>query len=206
MRLLSANRLDKTNAVLTTNANSMKTNLLLLLALVALAPAASAKAPAKVNKGTIHARTFNFVTPSSKPVPGFVANIEAVHVMIQKAITKNLAARGVTRVSAGGDITVPYLVITGDNVSTTAIGSYFGYSDDLGDLHDRAQKAYTRSKNPNHFEAGTLLIDIVDGRNFKLMKRGYASRPLLRDVSAATKAARIQEVVDEILRDVRIEP
>jgi len=184
----------------------MKTNLLLLLILVALAPGDSAGARAKVNKGTIHARTFNFVKPSSKPVPGFLDNSEAVHAMIQKAITKNLAARGVTRVNAGGDVTVPYLVITGDNVSTTAIRDYFGYSDDLDDLHERAQKAYTRTKNPNHFEAGTLLIDIVDGRDFKLMKRGYASRPILRDLSAGAKAARIQEVVDEILRDVRIEP
>ena len=66
--------------------------------------------------------------------------------MIQKAITKNLAARGVTRVSSGGDITVPYLVIVGDNASTTAIRAYFGYGDDLGDLHDRAQKAYTRQR------------------------------------------------------------
>jgi hypothetical protein len=184
----------------------MKTNLLLLLTLVALASAASAGAPAKVNKGTIHARTFNFVNRGSKPAPGFVDNTEAVHTMIQKAITKNLAARGVTRVNAGGDITVPYLVITGNNASTTAIQDYFGYSDDLEDLHERAQKAYTRTKNPNHFEAGTLLIDIVDGRKFKLMKRGYATRPILRDLSAGARAARIQEVVDEILRDVRIEP
>ena len=186
--------------------NPMKTTLLLLLTLVALASAASAGAPAKVNKGVIHARTFNFIKPSSKLVPDFADNTEAVHAMIQKAITRNLAARGVTRVNAGGDVTVPYLVITGNNVSTRAVRNYFGYSDDLNDLHDRAQKAYTRTKNPNHFEAGTLLIDIVDGKNFKLMKRGHATRSSLRDLSAGAKAARIQEVVDEILRDVRIEP
>lgn len=184
----------------------MKTNLLLLLTLVAWAPAASAKAPAKVNKGVIHARTFNFATPSTKPSPDFVDDTAPVHAMIQKAITKNLAARGVTRVNAGGDVTVPYLVITGNNVSTRAVRTYFGYSDDVDDLHDRAQKAYTRTKNPNHFEAGTLLIDIVDGKNFKLMKRGYATRASMQNLSAGVKAARIQEVVDEILRDARIEP
>ena len=183
----------------------MKTNLI-LLSLVALASTASAKAPAKVDKGVIHARTFNFVKPSSKPAPGFVDNTEATHAMIQKAITKNLAARGVTRVSSGGDITVPYLVIVGDNASTTAIRAYFGYGDDLGDLHDRAQKAYTKTKNPNHFEAGTLLIDIVDGKSFKLMKRGHATRVGIRNLSAGSKAALIQQVVDEILRDARIEP
>jgi hypothetical protein len=184
----------------------MKTKLLLLLSLVALPAMAFAGAPAKVNKGPIQARTFNFIDPGSKPVPDFADDTAPVHAMIQKAITKNLAARGVTRVKAGGDVTVPYLIITGNNVSTRSIRKYFGYSDDVGDLHDRAQKAYTRTKNPNHFEAGTLLIDIVDGRNFKLMKRGYATRPSLSNLSAAAKAARIQEAVDEILRDVRIGP
>jgi hypothetical protein len=184
----------------------MKTNPLLLLTLAALVLAGCSSTPTKVNTGAIHARTFNFVNPSSKPTPGFVDNNEAVHAMIHKAITDNLAARGVTRVSAGGDVTVAYLVITGDNVSTTAIREYFGYGDDLGDLHERAHDAYTGTKNPNHFEAGTLLIDIVDGKNFKLLKRGYATRPILRHLSEGARAARIREVVDEILRDVRIAP
>lgn len=174
--------------------------------LPALAISGCSSTPTKVDTGAIHARTFNFVERGSKPAPGFIENKEAVHAMIQKAITNNLAARGVTRVNTGGDVTVPYLVITGDNVSTTAIRDYFGYGDDLGDLHDRAQDAYTGTKNPNHFEAGTLLIDIVDGKNFKLLKRGYATRPILRHLSEGARAARIQEVVDEILRDVRIGP
>jgi hypothetical protein len=183
----------------------MKTNPL-ILTLAALALAGCSSTPTKVNTGAIHARTFNFVSRSSKPAPGFVDNTEAVHAMIQKAITANLAARGVTRVNTGGDVTVAYLVITGDNVSTTAIRDYFGYGDDLGDLHDRAHDAYMSKKNRDHFEAGTLLIDIVDGRNSKLLKRGYASRPILRNLSEGARAARIQEVVDEILRDVRIGP
>ena len=61
-------------------------------------------------------------------------------------------------------------------------------------------------KKIDYFEAGTLLIDIVTGRNFKLIKRGYTTRPSLCNLSAEAKAARIQKVVDEILRDVRIEP
>ncbi len=184
----------------------MKSIPLLLLTLIALTLPVSAAAPAKVDKGTIHARTFNFVKTDGKPAPGFVDNREAVHAMIQKAITKNLAARGVKQVKAGGDLTVAYLVIVGDNVSTTAVGDYFGYSNDLGDLHDRAQKAYSGSKNRNHFQAGTLVIDLVDGRNFKLMKRGHATRPSIRDLSAGAKAAVIQEVVDQILRDAKIAP
>jgi hypothetical protein len=174
----------------------MKLSLVLIISLSVLVLAGCSSTPTKVNAGTVHARTFNFVHPKSKPAPSFSDNTEA----------RNLAARGVTRVDAGGDVTIAYLIITGDNVSTTAIRDYFGYGDDLGALHDKAQDAYTSTKNPDHFEAGTLLIDIVDGKSFKLLKRGYTTRPLSRSLAAGARAARIQEAVDEILRDVRIEP
>ena len=49
----------------------------------------------KVNRGPIHARTFNFVSRLGKPEANIADNREAVHKMIQSAITKNLAARGV---------------------------------------------------------------------------------------------------------------
>lgn len=150
-------------------------------------------------------RTFNFVSRKS-PTPSYVDNREAIHRMIQGAITENLAARGVARIPTGGDVLVAYLVITGSNVSTEAISDYFGYREDASALHDRAHDVYTGSKNPDHFEAGTLLIDIIDAKSFKLLKRGYATRPIMRNLSTASRATRIREVVDEILRDVRIAP
>ena len=71
-------------------------------------------------------------------------------------------------------------------------------------MHEKAQEAYVSNKNPNFFEAGTLLIDITDSKDFKLLKRGYATRPILRDISDNARAERIQGVVDEILADVRV--
>ncbi|MFL6567937.1 MAG: DUF4136 domain-containing protein [Chthoniobacterales bacterium] len=160
----------------------------------------------KVNRGTIRARSFNFVSRIGKPDTNLSDNREAVHKLIQSAITKNLAARGVKRVNGGGDINVRYLLIKGNNASTEAIRDYFGYSDELGDLHDKAHKIYTGSKNPDRFDAGTLLIDLVDGRNFKLMKRGYATRSIAGNLSSSARAARIQQAVDEILSDTKIAP
>jgi len=182
----------------------MKLTTFLPLAL-ALTYGACSSTPTQVNSGTIHAQTFNFVSRKSNP-PTYTDDREVVHQMIQRAITKTLAARGVNRVSSGGDVIVAYLVITGNNVSTEAISDYFGYREDLSELHDRAHNIYTGNKNPDRFEAGTLLIDIIDARSFKLLKRGYATRPLMQHLPASTRAARIQEVVDEILRDVRIGP
>ena len=184
----------------------MKLNSLLVLAAGALALAGCSSTPTKVDTGTIHARTFNFVNRGDRPNPAFTDNRQPVHTMIQDAITKNLAARGVTKTATGGDVTVGYLVIVGNGAATESINDYFGYGEDAEALHSKAHEVYTGSKNPNYFEAGTLLIDVIDSRSFKLLKRGYASRQLLKNISDDARAARIQEVVDEILRDVRFAP
>ena len=98
------------------------------------------------------------------------------------------------------------MILGNKNVSTVLINDDFGYRDDAGALHEKAQEAYTGTKNPNSFEAGTLLIDIIESKGFKVVKRNYATRPILRDLPVDARAARIQEVVDEIFRDVRIAP
>ena len=181
----------------------MRSKLILFLGLTLVLSANCFAVSTKVNRGPINARTFNFVSRTGQADPHVADNREAVHKLIQTAITRNLAARGVTHVKSGGDVVVRYLLIKGNNASTEAIRDYFGYGEDMGDLHEKAHKAYTKSKNPDRFEAGTLLIDLVDGRNFKLMKRGYTTRPIAPNLSGSARAARIQEGVDEILRDVR---
>ena len=178
--------------------------MILLLAAGALALAGCSSTPTQVDTGPIRARTFNYINPGPKPAPAYANSEPAVHAMIQEAIARNLAKRGVRRVAAGGDVTVAYLIITGNNASTTSISDYFGYGEDASALHEKAQAAYSGSKNPNYFEAGTLVIDLIDSKTFKLLKRGHATRPILRNLPADGRAARIQEVVDEILRDMRI--
>jgi hypothetical protein len=177
----------------------------LLLAAGAIA-LAGCSTPTTVDHGPIRARTFSFVNPGPKQVPSYADNTAPVHAMIQQAITTNLAGRGVSRLAAGGDVTLRYLLIVGNNASTTSIDDYFGDGETAASLHDKAQNAYSGSKDPNYFEAGTLLIDIIDSKSYKLLKRGYATRPVLRNLTDQARAARIQGVVDEILKSVRLEP
>lgn len=184
----------------------MKLHLFLTLAAAILALAGCSSTPAKVDTGLVHARTFNFVGRSGKPSPGYADNRQAIHTMIQGAIAKNLGGRGVSQVPGGGDVTVAYLIIAGNNASTTSVNDYFGYGEDASALHEKAHKKYTGNKNPNYFEAGTLVIDVVDSKTFKLLRRNYATRPLIRSLPEDARAARIQEVVDEVLRDLRIAP
>jgi hypothetical protein len=178
----------------------------LVVAAGAVLSAGCSSTPTKVDTGHIRAATFNFVDGGVKPAPTYTDNRERVHALIQEAITKNLAARGVKRVTTSADVTVAYLVILGDNVSTRAINDYFGYRDDSWALHEKAQAAYRSTGNPNSFEAGTLLIDIIENKGFKVRARNYATRQLLRNPSEEARVARIRDVVDAVLRDVRIGP
>ena len=177
-------------------------SLFLCLAAGVLVLVGCSSTPAKVDHGPIAARSFRFVNPVAAPA----ARWKPVHAMIQEAITTNLAERGVAKADAGGDVTVGYLLIVGDNASIVSISDYFANSEDPDKILDKAHAAYTGSKNPNYFQAGTLVIDVIDSKSFKLLKRGYATRPVLRNPSADARAANIQEAVDAILRDLRLTP
>lgn len=184
----------------------MKHTFYLTLGLAGLLLAGCSSTPTKVSSGTIRARSFSFVAGGSKAAPAFADNREAMHAAIQQAISKNLTARNLTAKPTGGDLTVAYLVIVGDNATTESIGTYFGYGRDVEALHDKAHDAYTESKNPDAFKAGTLLIDLIDAKSFKLLSRSYVVRPILRDGTAEVRAQRLQSAVNEALKDVTILP
>lgn len=174
----------------------------LLPAVVAgLLIAGCSSTPKRVDSGPVKARTFSFVKGGAVSAAD---KREAVHQVIQDAITQNLAAKGVQKVPTGGDVTVAYLVIVGNNATTEAITTYFGSGRDPSGLSDKAHEAYMDSKNPDYFEAGTLLVDIIDSKSFKVLHRSYASRPVLRNPTAELRAANVQEAVSEVLANLRI--
>ncbi len=182
----------------------MRTNLIFGLA-IALFVLVGCKTPTHVDKGPIKASTFSFLRPGPLPEAAYAEKRREVHAIIQEAIASNLAAKGVRAVADGGDVTVAYLIIVGNNATTAAINDYFGYGPDASVLEDKAQKAYTQAPERNYFEAGTLLIDVVDSRTQKVLARNYVTRPVLRDPPLEVRKARIGEAVNEVLSNVRFE-
>ena len=182
----------------------MKHPFSLTLGLAALLAAGCSSTPTRVDNGPIHAASFSFRKVESKPPLGMVDTREPIHVMIQDAISRNLATKGITKVASGGDVIVAYLVIIGNRVSYETISTYFGYGRGATALGDQAHEAYLKSQNPNYFEAGTLVIDIVDAKTYQLLNRANVTRALLNNPSAEVRAANIQEAVDAALMDLKI--
>ena len=182
----------------------MKHFFLLPLLLTALIIAGCSSTPTHVDKGAVQAHTFNFINGGISLTPPATDKRSAANQQIQEAIIKNLAAKGLTRTDGAGDVIVAYMIIVGNNVSTEAITTYFGTGRDASALHDMAHEAYTSSPNPNRFEAGTLLIDVIDGKTYELLYREFAVRPIMWQATAEERAGRIQEAVDTALQKLRV--
>jgi hypothetical protein len=175
-----------------------------LLTLV-LAVAGCSSVKTKVDSGPIAARTFSFVNTGAKPPPAAADTRAQVHQMIQQAVTKTMAGKGVAYVSSGGQLTVAYLVIAGNNVSTTSLNEFFGYTADAAALVEKVHSEQAvKSGDRNYFEAGTLVVDIVDSRTAKVLKRSTVRSSILRNLPAETRQARVQALVDQALSDLLI--
>jgi hypothetical protein len=188
------------------NPQSRKPFALLGFLLLAATLAACSSVKTHVDKGSIRARTFSFLNTGSRPAPNYAEERAEAHAMVQQAITKNLAGRGITHVPSGGDITVAYLVIVGNNAVTTSLNSYFGYSEDSSELVNKVHSEQTSSDNRGYFESGTLVIDIVDPATSKLLQRRSIQAQVLRNLPLENRTERVQAIVDQALKDVPFAP
>jgi hypothetical protein len=183
---------------------AMKLILNCLLAAGAVLLAGCSSTPVRVNTGAVQASTFSFVTGRPMP-PDYAEQRARIHRLLQAAISTNLTVKGLSRAPAGGDVFVAYLLILGDNVSTTDVNDYFGYGRNADALLDKAHEKFAvESKNPNRFVAGTLVVDLIDAKSYKLLYRNYAVRQVLRNPPDNVRTERIQSAVDEALAGLRL--
>jgi hypothetical protein len=175
-----------------------------LLAAGVVLLAGCSSTPTQVNKGPIHAGTFSFV--QGRPAtPDYAEKRAEIHKLIQNAICTNLATKDLTRVANSPNVIVAYLIILGNNVSTTDVNDYFGYGRDSDALLDKAHQAGAiDNKNPNPFTAGTLVIDVIDAKTYKLLYRNYAVRSVLRNAPDDVRAERIQSAVNQALAGLKV--
>lgn len=178
------------------------------LACVAVAGGVAGCASVKMNvdTGPIAARTFSFVRPSPRSEANLRPNEMKAHALIQEALAANLGERGVRRVEAGGDLVVAYLIVVGDGTVTTCRDEYFGLNSEATELLNKVHERSLDKGGRNYLVAGTLVIDLLDGKTSRLLKRATVESEILRDVSEEVRATRVREAVDRALSDLRIAP
>ncbi|MGC3961619.1 MAG: DUF4136 domain-containing protein [Verrucomicrobiota bacterium] len=190
----------------------MKTSALSVLHLTAVALTAalalagcSSTPPLQVDAGPIRAGTFNFVNNKSSALAQREERRQAVHGMIQSAITENLTAKGFQKVNGQADVAVAYLVVVGNGAATVVFDDYFGLGRESAEIGAKAHDVSTQAiGGPNYSEAGLLVIDLLDPATAKLLKRTSVVRPVLRNAPAEIRQEHLQEAVTQALQSLQV--
>lgn len=116
------------------------------------------------------------------------------HDQVQGAVEKQMAAKGLTRPASGPfDLLLHYHASVSQRMNVGAIDRGHGYcqgGDCLGDVLE--------------YEAGTLVLDIVDARTNKVIWRGWAQDSFDRALDNDDRLSRtINEAVPRILKSFR---
>jgi hypothetical protein len=139
-------------------------------------------------------------------MPGYAEERKEAHAMVQQALVQNLAKRGVSHVPSGGDISVAYLIVVGNNGATTSLNSYFGYSDDSEAILEKVHAEQTdKNSSRGYLESGTLVVDLVDPKSSKLLQRRSIRAQVLRNLTTQDRTTRLQAIVDQALQDLPLQ-
>jgi hypothetical protein len=174
----------------------MKTRLLLFVLPLALLPACQTVAQPK---GSSHGyRSARLVRPHAAPA---VANPDdRVNHAIQSALASTFRANGFDIQSPDAELTVAYLVLVQDNVTTTLINDYFGFGRNAMDIANLAhERGVIRNNTADSYESGTVVIDILDNKTGKLVYRDHATRDVTGGLSDAQLKARADSAVQQAL-------
>jgi hypothetical protein len=125
--------------------------------------------------------------------------------MIQAAISRDLAQKGLKQVATGGEVQVGYLVVVAGNATTITYDEYFGYGRDAAALSEKAHKALAEKKSRDYFEVGALVIDVVGRKDSELLYRSYELTDLQK-ANPENRDARINGLVSACLADLKVAP
>lgn len=153
--------------------------------------------PKGKNKGYESAR---FVRIRPNPSQTFAEGSDQVNNMIQSAISSEFTRNGLAVGPDNAELIIAYLLIIQNNATTTSINDYFGYGRSSSEILEAAHnKGVLSGKNPDYFEAGAIVIDILDAKSNKLIYRNYAKRDVIQNLSDAERQTRINDAVAEAL-------
>ena len=123
-----------------------------------------------------------------------------VHGMIQKSLAKTFTTKGMAYGKGDADLVVAYMVIYQEPGMTADYRDYFGYGRDAGEIATIAHaRGVENNKRTDYFRQAGILIDVVDSRTNKLVYRNLAKGDVVKGVSPATRAARIDAAVSSAL-------
>lgn len=171
-----------------------RSQILLIAGLAALAGCATIELPKESARGN---ESFQFFNPDVENLPEFAdRSVEAART-IQQELRARLTAAGLTETGENPDFLVAYLIVLQNNTVTTAIHDYYANSgtEILQAAHEAAVK-----KMPDHkFQAGTVVVDVIDTAKQKLVYRDYATREIVPGQAGEERLKLVREATGQAI-------
>ncbi|GEM_PF-472772 len=177
--------------------NLLGRSLIATAALLAISCSPSIDMPKGTSKGYSSAR---LVHRGSQSPAITDATEKQVHGMIQKSISKQFGAKGMSYGGSTAELVVAYLVIYQEPGMTASYEDYFGYGRNAAEISDVAHiRGSLENTRPDYFRQAGVLIDVIDSNTNKLVYRNLAKGDVVKGVSASTRAARIDAAIGQAL-------
>ncbi len=175
----------------------MKFTLPALFLTVVLSGCSSIDMPQGSSEGYSTAR---FVKTSYATQTGDLEDSPEVHQAIQGAIKSQFGVHGIAFGQPTAQLIVTYMLIRQSNVSTTINRDYFGQGRDASEIMDEAhRRGVIENKRPDEFDAGAIVIDILDASTNELVFRNFATGDVMENLDPAARQVRVNTIVREIL-------
>ena len=153
--------------------------------------------PSGTDRGYSSAR---FAKTGGTITPQGIEDTPEVNQAVQGAIAAEFGKNGIVFGAPDSDLLVAYMLIRQTATTTTMNSDYFGYGRDPDQILIEAHtRGVIKNKSPDQFEAGAIVIDVLDARSNKLKFRNFAKRDLMEEITPEARKQRITSAVSEAL-------
>lgn len=154
--------------------------------------------PGGSSKGYSSAR---FVEAASKKITSeAIEDSPEIAAAVRASIEANFKSNGFSFGNQGSQLVVAFMLIRQDLVTTAANSDYFGAGRDASEIFDEAhRRGVIKNTRFEEFEAGAIVVDILDAKSNKLIYRDFAKRDIDASATAAQRKQRINTAVTTAL-------
>jgi hypothetical protein len=139
--------------------------------------------------------TFRMYQHNSSHVPDFTNREDTVNAVLQSALKAEFEAQGMKESPGNAELIVAFLLVVQNTAVTTAISDYYVSSG--SDIVSRAHSRMGSKNMPGGYEAGAIVVDIIDKDSGVVIYRDFAKRETLDYLTPAEKEKRAQEAAVE---------
>ena len=139
--------------------------------------------------------TFRLYQHNPNHVPDFTNREDRVNEYLQSTLRDEFKAQGLKESEENAELIVSFLLIVQDTAVTTAISDY--YINSGSDILSEAHRRMGKKNRPGGYEAGAIIVDIIDKDSGDLIYRDFAKREVLDYLTPAEKEKRTKEAAVE---------